>query len=214
MQVHVIGIVLAAGSGERFGGAKQYALLRGERLVDRAIRTVTQACGPPILVLPDVGGWSGPPTAAVVVGGSTRTESVRNAMAAVPEEAEAIVVHDVARPLASAMGMAALVAAVDAGADAAVPVWDLPDTVKQQRGDDGGLRHVGREGYVVAQSPMAFRAAALRQVFATYDTVPIEESIAVERLGGTVVGVPGDRWSPHVVEPRDLEMVARLLSDD
>lgn len=203
-------IVLAAGSGSRFGGAKQFALLAGERLVDRAVRVATEAVGPPILALPDGIVWDGPPVQIAVAGGATRTESVRNALTQVPDSTDVIIVHDIARPLATVDQFHALIAAVDAGADAAVLAWDLPDTLKAVHAD-GTLEHRGREGLVVAQTPMGFCAAMLRKVFATYDEVPIEESIVVAELGGRVVHVPGDRWSQHVVEPRDLELMELLL---
>jgi 2-C-methyl-D-erythritol 4-phosphate cytidylyltransferase len=205
-------IVLAAGSGTRFGGAKQFALLAGERLVDRAIRMVTAVAGPPILALPADVEWDGPPVRAVVAGGQTRTESVRNALAATPADATVIIVHDVARPLATAEQIQALVDAIQDGADAAVLTWALPDTVKELR-PDGTLEHRGRDRLLVAQTPMGFSAPMLRKVFATYDEIPIEESIVVEELGGRVVAVAGDRWSHHVVEPRDLELFERLLAE-
>ena len=209
----VAAIVLAAGSSTRFGGAKQFATLAGERLVDRAVRIATEAVGPPVLALPAGVVWDGPPVHAVVPGGGSRAESVRHALAAADASADVVVVHDIARPLAGPREFAALVHAVDAGADCALPAWPLPDTLKFVRAD-GTVEHRGREGYVVAQSPMAFAASMLRKVFDTFDEVPIEESIAVERLGGCVVTVPGDPWSHHVVAPRDLVLMERLLADD
>lgn len=204
-------IVLAAGSGTRFGGSKHLALLAGERLVDRAVRIVTAAVGPPVLALPPGEEWHGAPVHAVVSGGLTRTESVRNATAALPPDSEVVIVHDIARPLVQPAQFERLLAAIAKGADCAVPAWPLPDTLKFLH-PDGAVEHRGREGYVVAQSPMAFAAATLRQVFDSFDDIPIEESIAVERLGGRVVTVPGDPWSHHVVEPRDLAVMEQLLA--
>jgi 2-C-methyl-D-erythritol 4-phosphate cytidylyltransferase len=204
-------IVLAAGSGTRFGGPKQFATLAGERLVDRAVRLMTGAVGPPVLALPDGTVWDGPPVRAVVSGGESRTESVRRAVEALPPSAETVVVHDVARPLATAELVSTLVQAIAGGADCALPAWPLPDTLKLAR-PDGTIEHRGREGYLVAQTPMAFTAAMLRQVFETFTEIPIEESIAVGQLGGRVVAVPGDPWSHHVVEPRDVTLIERLLA--
>jgi 2-C-methyl-D-erythritol 4-phosphate cytidylyltransferase len=206
-------IVLAAGSGARFGGAKQFATLAGERLVDRAVRLMTETIGPPVLALPPGTSWDGAPVLAVVSGGDSRTESVRRALAAVPDAAETVIVHDVARPLATAEQVSALVQAISDGADCALPTWPLPDTLKFA-GPDGTVEHRGREGYVMAQTPMAFTVAMLRRVFETFAEVPIEESIAVERLGGRVVAIPGDRWSHHVVEPRDLDLIGRILAGE
>lgn len=207
------GIVLAAGSGSRFGGTKQFATLAGERLVDRAVRTVTEALGPPVLALPPDTAWDGPTVRAVVRGGHSRTASVRNALAAVDRAAGIVVVHDIARPLVTTGQFHRLVRAVTGGADCAVPAWPLPDTLKFVHAD-GTVEHRGREGYVIVQSPMAFTAAMLHKVFDAFDEIPIEESIAVERLGGRVVTVPGDPWSHHLVTPRDLEVIERLLSGD
>src|SRR5215471_4107945 len=103
------GIVVAAGRGARFASdtaatrpqpAKQFVQLGGERIVDRSVRVATEACDGVVLVLaPDVE-WDGPPVHEVVVGGMERADSVRSGLSAVPDDAEIVVVHDAARPLA------------------------------------------------------------------------------------------------------------------
>ena len=203
-------VVLAAGRSERFGMPKQYARLGGERLIDRAVRFVRRFTDRVIVVLPEGHGWQGPPVHATVVGGATRTESMRHVMIALPEDVELVLVHDVIRPLATSQVARDLLDAVAAGADAAMPVWSLPDTLKVLH-DDGTITHAGREGFVMAQGPTAYRAAALRRMFDDLADIPIEETVGIERIGGRVVGVPGDRWSHHVVEPRDLVLMERLL---
>ena len=203
-------VVLAAGRGVRFGSPKQYARLAGERLVDRAVRFVAQFTEHVVVALPAGDAWDGPPVLAAVEGGPSRTESMRRAMAVVPADAERVLVHDAIRPLASRAVVRALRRALADGADGAMPVWPLPDTLKHPHAD-GRITHAGRDDVVVAQGPTAFRAAALRRMFAELDEIPIEETVGIERIGGRVVGVPGDRWSHHVVEPRDLERMERLL---
>lgn len=47
----VAGLVLAAGEGRRFGGPKAVAVLDGERLVDRAVRILTEGGCSPVLVV-------------------------------------------------------------------------------------------------------------------------------------------------------------------
>lgn len=206
----VAGIVLAAGSGERFGAPKQFADVDGRRLVDLAVELVLGTCDLTVLALPPGVVWDGVPVGIVVEGGPTRTETTRRALQRVGVDHEVVVLHDCVRPLATATQVAAVVEAVRGGADAAVSAWEVSDTVKQVQAD-GSLGHVGREGYVLVQSPMAFRTAMLRRVFSEFDEVPIEETIAVERLGGRVVPVPGDPWSHHVVDPSDLDRFRRLL---
>src|SRR5262245_49893386 len=97
----VSGIVVAAGSGSRFGTPKQFATLRGSRLVDIAVDAAARACDEVVVVLPPGTDWDGAPVAAAVPGGAQRSHSVRSGLDAVSPDAEIVVVHDAARPLAS-----------------------------------------------------------------------------------------------------------------
>jgi len=203
-------VVLAAGHSERFGAFKQYALLGGQRLVDRAVSFVRSFADDVIVVLPKGHRWDGSPVRETMAGGPSRTDSLRNAVAALSESAEFVLVHDVVRPLATERVVRDLLDAVAAGADGAVPIWSLADTLKTLH-PDGRVTHAGRDEVVVAQSPTAFRIATLERMFSELDEIPIEETVGVERIGGRVVGVPGDRWSHHVVEPRDLMLMERLI---
>ena len=79
-------IVVAGGSGRRFGAAKQFAPLAGRRVVDVACDTAARAGDGVVVVLPPdaIGEWS-TGAATAVAGGSTRSESVRAGLAAVPD---------------------------------------------------------------------------------------------------------------------------------
>jgi 2-C-methyl-D-erythritol 4-phosphate cytidylyltransferase len=125
-------IVVAAGSGRRFGGAKQYRPLGGRRVLDWSVDAArTTADGVVLVVAPAELDRPEPAADAVVAGADSRSGSVRAGLAAVPDDAEVVVVHDAARPLAGAEVFAAAVAAVRAGADAAVPV--VPVRRKKRR---------------------------------------------------------------------------------
>ncbi len=127
------------------------------------LRTDSSGDGPgdahPVMAGPGV-----PDTGAdlVVAGGATRADSVRAGLAAVPDEADIIVVHDAARPLATPSLFAAVVTAVrTGGADAAIPVLPVADTLKRVEG--ATVRStVDRDGLVAVQTPQAFVAATLR----------------------------------------------------
>jgi 2-C-methyl-D-erythritol 4-phosphate cytidylyltransferase len=212
----VAAIILAAGLGTRFGEPKYSVTLKGERIVDRAIDLVRPFCRDVVVVLPPGHRWEGVPISAVATGGPTRTESLRAALPLLRADVDVVVAHDCVRPLAGTEQVRAVIAAVITGADAAIPAWESPDTLKRMR-EDGSIEHLGREGIVVAQSPMAYRRATLVAVFERLDVVPVEETIGVEMIGGRVVAVPGDRWSQHLVDHRDLDMFERLIegrSDD
>lgn len=202
-------VVLAAGSGTRLGQRKQFLELKsGERLVDRAVLTAAHVATWVGVVLPADHPWEGPPVDAVVIGGHSRHASLAAGLALIPPEVDIVVVHSASHPLATPELLMTLVAAVEAGADGAVPLHDMVDVIKQQTGDR--LTTVGREGYGAAQCPMAFGRAALAEAFAG-GAEGTEESEVVERAGGRVVAVPGEVTNLHVVDETSLA-VARAIA--
>lgn len=203
-------IVVAAGSGARFGGAKQFREIGAARLVDRAVERATRSCDGVVVVLPSGMDWDGPPVAAAVGGGATRAESVRAGLAAVPDGAEIVVVHDAARPLASEALFDAVIAAVEAGADGAVPGLAISDTIKRVAGDQV-LETVPRDELVTVQTPQAFRAGCLRAAHAD-GADGTDDAALVESLGGTVVVVPGEPANVKVTGPEDVRLIEALLA--
>jgi 2-C-methyl-D-erythritol 4-phosphate cytidylyltransferase len=202
-------IVVAAGWGERFGGPKQFSDLGGARLVDHAVATASAACDAVVVVVPDAREWRGADIAAVVDGGTTRAQSVRAGLAAVPASVDIVVVHDAARPLATAALFAAVVSAVRHGADGAVPGIPVADTLK--RVDDVRVTAtVDRVGLVAVQTPQAFRADGLRAAHAG-GAEATDDAAFVEAAGGTVVVVPGDPRNLKVTGPADLMIAAAIL---
>jgi len=120
-----------------------------------------------------------------------------------------VVVHDAARPLAGVELFHAVIAAVRAGADGAVPGVPVVDTLK--RVDDVRVTAtVDRMGLVAVQTPQAFRAAALRAAH-TGGHHATDDAALVEEAGGDVVVVPGDPRNLKVTGPADLMIAAALL---
>ena len=205
-------IVVAAGRGDRFGGAKQFVTLGGARIVDRSVATARSACDAVVVVLPAGEQWTGGPVAAVVGGGATRSQSVRAGLAAVPGEVDVVVVHDAARPLASRALFESVARAVRDGADAAVPAIAIPDTVKRVDGTRV-VDTVARDDLVVVQTPQAFRARSLRHAHAHADDAT-DDAALVERAGGRVVVVPGERHNLKITDPDDVRIATALLHDE
>ncbi|MFM8389753.1 MAG: 2-C-methyl-D-erythritol 4-phosphate cytidylyltransferase, partial [Actinomycetota bacterium] len=119
-------IVVAAGSGQRFGGLKQFSELGSRRMVDWAVEAAARASAGVVVVVPaeqisDPAFEVPRGATAVVAGGSTRSESVRRGLAAVPVGVDIVCVHDAARPLASVELFAAVIATISQkGVDAVV----------------------------------------------------------------------------------------------
>lgn len=203
-------IVVAGGSGHRFGSRKQFATLGGQRLVDRAVGVAASVCHGVVVVLPAGDRWDGPPSAVPAIGGDSRSASVRAGLAAVPAEAGVVVVHDAARPLASPALFEAVVAAVVAGADGAVPGLPVSDTVKRVGADGVITGTVPREGLVAVQTPQAFRAEALRAAHRAGGDAG-DDATLVEGAGGRVVVVPGEATNLKVTNPGDVAVAAALV---
>ncbi len=203
------GIVVAAGRGDRFGTAKQFCDLAGARVVDHSLSTMTTVCDAVVVVLPPGVPWDGEPAAAVVAGGDTRSDSVRSGLRAIPEDAEVVLVHDAARPLATRALFDAVIAAVRAGADAAIPGVPVSDTLKRVEGERV-VGTVDRELLVAVQTPQAFRASVLRAAHATGGEAT-DDAALVEAVGGRVVIVPGDPRNLKITTPDDLLVAAALL---
>jgi 2-C-methyl-D-erythritol 4-phosphate cytidylyltransferase len=204
-------IVVAAGRGQRFGAAKQYAELGGRPLVAWGLEAAS-CCDGTVLVVPpgDVEvarrRWRAD---AVVAGGETRSASVRAGLGAVPGAVETIVVHDAARPLAPPGLWRAVLDAVADGADAAVPVVPVTDTIKQVT-TAGTLATLDRSRLVAVQTPQGFRAATLRAAHAD-GTDATDDAALVEVIGGKVVAVTGSPHNVKITGPGDLEVAGALL---
>ena len=203
-------IVVAAGSGTRFGRAKQYEVLGDKRVLDWALTAARSVSDGVVLVVrPDAASRHEAGVDAVVAGGSTRSASVRAGLAAVPADADVVLVHDAARPLASVALFEAVAAAVRQGADGAIPGVAVANTVKRVAGDRV-VETVDRRDLVEIQTPQAFAAAALRSAHAN-EPDATDDAGLVEAAGGSVVVVPGDPTNLKLTHPHDLAVARALL---
>lgn len=242
--VEVWVIVVAAGTGARFGAEKQYVVLRDRPVLAWSVHGARRAFASPAAVdtigtrpvlgrghlagrdgpdVPIEGGVSGVGGVVAVVpvhrvgegsfgadvvvaGGSSRSASVRAGLSAVPATAEVIVVHDAARPLATAALFAAVIGAVIDGADAAVPGLEVTDTIRRKGGGT-----LDRSDLVRVQTPQAFRAGALRAAHQG-PAEATDDATLVEQAGGTVVVVPGEMTNIKLTDPTDLAVAETLLN--
>jgi 2-C-methyl-D-erythritol 4-phosphate cytidylyltransferase len=215
-------VVVAGGKGSRFGAPKQFARLAGRSLLawsldaaravaDGVVAVVPAEANAEVLgdALDELSATPGADPVAVVVGGPTRAASVRAGLAAVPADAEVVVVHDGARPLASSMLFRSVVdAVVQHGWDAAVPALPVSDTLKHVVDGVVGATQ-DRSGLVAVQTPQAFRASLLRQAHASGGEAT-DDAALVEACGATVRVVQGDPRNLKVTTRADLEILALL----
>jgi 2-C-methyl-D-erythritol 4-phosphate cytidylyltransferase len=211
-------IVVAGGSGRRFGQLKQFAVLVDRPIVAWAVSACRPSAAGVVLVVPagasddaEAGQGSGHGADVVVAGGPTRSESVRRGLAAVPDDAEVIVVHDAVRPLASAALFRAVIDVVASGdAGGAIPALPVSDTIKVVDSSQSVTATLDRTTLVAVQTPQAFDAGILRRAHAA-GMEATDDAALVEVLGATVRVVPGDPRNLKITRPEDLSTAERLL---
>ncbi|TQF80994.1 bifunctional 2-C-methyl-D-erythritol 4-phosphate cytidylyltransferase/2-C-methyl-D-erythritol 2,4-cyclodiphosphate synthase [Elioraea sp. Yellowstone] len=217
--MRIAALVLAAGSGARFGAAqpKQFVPLAGVPLVARALaafrghprvaQVVAVGPGEPIAAAcPDF------PKSGIVPGGATRQDSARaglEALAADPPEA--VLIHDAARPLVPVRVIDAVCEALAAGAEAVLPAIPVTDTLK--RAADGIVTGtVPREGLWRVQTPQGFRFASILAAHRAVAGRSLTDDGAVAEAAGIAVRlVPGAEENLKVTTPEDLARAAAIL---
>ena len=172
-------IVVAAGSGTRLGGAapKAFVGIDEHSILRHALRGVFAAPEAQVVVVAPAGREGDALTEAleaagdrrdlvsIATGGSTRQESVRAGLHAVWADVEIVLVHDAARALTPPEVFARVIGAIDAGADAAIPVLPVIDTIKRVDGD-AIVAAVDRAELAAAQTPQGFRRDVLDAAYA------------------------------------------------
>ncbi|MGI9608475.1 MAG: 2-C-methyl-D-erythritol 4-phosphate cytidylyltransferase [Acidimicrobiales bacterium] len=204
-------IVVAGGSGLRFGSRKQFVELHGRSVLQRSIDTAAGCSSGVVVVVPqDAIDCTGIESSdgvelRIVAGGDTRAASVRAGLAEVPATTGVVLVHDAARPLASAAVFERVIDAVRAGADAAVPVTPLADSIRTRSGDP-----VDRADLVAVQTPQGFPVGALRRAHAD-GADATDDATLVQATGGTVAMVDGELWNRKITDPSDLAAIEAVL---
>ena len=211
----VVGLLVAAGSGERLGAGapKAFVDCAGRPLLEWSLDVLRAVCDRVVVAVP-------PELASGdrdrVAGASSRSGSVRAALRAAPE-AEVAIVHDAARPLLSPGLVERCLAALEEGWDAAVAAAPMSDTVKQT--DPGATRVVRtlpRRGLWAVQTPQAFRAEALRSALAADEATlaaASDDASLIEAAGGAVRVVEAPAENFKVTDRLDLRLAEALLSE-
>lgn len=220
------GIVVAAGTGERLQShtAKAFALLAGESLLVHAVRGLA-SCADVDHVVAVVNDEdrdraaraldeAGLEDVILCAGGPSRAQSVMRGLEGCPEGTTTVAVHDAARPLVTAQLTARTLAALTGPWSAVAPGVPQVDTLKLV--DEDGetiVRTVDRRGLYGVQTPQVFARHTLVDMHARMDPDAATDDLElVERAGGRVRLVPGDRVNLKITYPEDLAFAEALLA--
>lgn len=217
--MRIAALILAAGSGTRFGSAtpKQFVELGGVPIVARAVRAFVghpqidrvMLVGPVeslAAACPDV------LKSGLVPGGATRQDSARaglEALAADPPDA--VLIHDAARPLIPERLIDAVCDALAGGAEAVLPALPVTDTLKRAEAAIV-TETVPREGLWRVQTPQGFRFGPILAAHrAAVGQSLTDDGAVAEAAGMTVHLVPGSEENLKVTTPDDLARAEALL---
>lgn len=214
-------LVVAAGKGERAGGLvpKQYAPLLGKPILRWTLEAFARH--PRVSAIQvAIGAEQDKPYAETVqgldvlppvIGGATRQESVRLGLEALANSAPDIVlIQDGARPLATAKLIDGVIAALESGADAAVPLLAVADTLK--RNEDGKWTTVSREGLHRAQTPQGFKYAKILRAHRHFAAQDVTDDMSLAELAGLhIEAVAGEDGNMKVTTPEDFALAEAHL---
>lgn len=218
---HIYNIIVAAGSGSRFGAAlpKQYCHMNGRPVLMYTIENMRVALPDSHIVLvlnkDFVDYWAelceqySFESPCVVVGGDSRWQSVKNAIDTIPDDAEVITVHDGARPIVDRMMVERLIAALDE-APGAIPVVSVTDSLRQL--NEQGSVPVDRALYKAVQTPQVFQAEKLIEAYSLPFTPTFTDDASVmAAMGYEVALVEGDTYNIKITNPLDIEIAQLYL---
>lgn len=224
MDTPVYVIIVAAGSGSRFGATcpKQYAMLNGQPVLVHTITRFKHAlphCHIITVVSHDMlGHWL--ETAAsypgahttVVTGGATRWESVRNALELVPAGAR-VLVHDGARPLVDTATIVNVARGCRPGTSV-IPVYPVSDSLRLL--NPGGSQAVDRASYRAVATPQGFMSSDLKDAYLQpYDTTFTDDASVMEARGYTdtlLINTPASNIK--ITHPGDLALAAWYMQQE
>lgn len=209
----VINIIVAAGSGSRFGSSlpKQFCRLADKTVLEHAVGRIEAALPQSqtvVVVSADYRDLA--PDRRIVIGGKTRWESVKNAIEATKaDEADVIIVHDGARPLPQAEMIRCVVDACESH-QGAIPVVEVTDSLCTTYGSP-----VKRSDFRAVQTPQAFRAKLLRQAYELpYSERFTDDASVMAAAGFTDVAlVEGNPENIKITRPADIKIAEIYLNE-
>jgi len=215
-------VIVAAGKGERAGGAvpKQYVPLLGKPMLrwtaeafvrhpDVDFVQIVVGANDEVPYAEAVRGLSVLPPLA---GGPTRQHSVMHGLEALAHhKPDHVLIHDAARPLVSAETIGLVIAALRDGAEAAIPLLPVADTLRKH--DNGKWVTVPRDGLLRAQTPQGFRFDKILKAHRDHATYDVTDDMALAELAGLdIVVVPGEESNIKITTQKDFAMAEQLLA--
>ena len=210
-------IIPAAGNSSRFGGSvpKQFLSLGDETVLEKSVNLFLEiSCIREVIIainsndnLVKSQSFYNDARVRFVEGGSTRSESVSNALAEVDQSIEIVVIHDAARPWLRKSHFEDLLSQLtnDKSVEGVFPVISVTDSLRMKEGED--LMPVEREQFLHVQTPQIFYHESLKAAFNKLQKEGLhmsDESQVMEHAGFKLLAAPGDRSNIKITYTDDI----------
>ncbi|MEI6404592.1 MAG: 2-C-methyl-D-erythritol 4-phosphate cytidylyltransferase [Actinomycetes bacterium] len=218
----VAAIIPAAGSGVRFGSdtPKAFIELDGISLLTRSALAMSVVADVIVVAAPDsylnlASDLLSSIDAEihVVAGGSSRQDSVAQALAVLSDDVTVVLIHDAARPLVPSRVTHDVVAAIRNGAHAVIPVLPITDTIKRVDERGSVIETIDRATLRRVQTPQGFSRESLNTAYADPTHIATDDAGLLETMGVTVTTVLGDERSIKITTPEDFEIALGFLGE-
>jgi 2-C-methyl-D-erythritol 4-phosphate cytidylyltransferase len=216
-------IIVAAGSSERMGFDKLFALVSGKPVIAHTIAAFERtSCVDEIILvgradsLGELRKIIAQPTRVkeIIAGGAERSDSVRAGLDHVNPKSDFIAVHDAARPMVTPEKITRVLEVCRTSGGAAALAEPINDTLKRADADLAVRESVDRDGVYAMQTPQVFARDLLEEAYrllAKKNISVTDEVSAVELLGRKVVLVPNHDFNFKITYPRDLPLAEFVL---
>ena len=209
-------IIPAGGSGERLGANMPKALVQlgGKTLIEHAVAQMAPIADQIVVAAP--AGYEDQfrsllgTEVTVVTGGITRTESVKAALSILSKDLRYVLVHDAARPLASADLARRIIKELEAGADAVIPGLKVADTIKRVNIDGFVTKTPNRTKLRAIQTPQGFTYETLVTAHKSKSDATDDAGL-VEELDIPVKVILGEERALKITTPEDFQRAYRFL---
>jgi len=213
-----VALIVAAGRGERLGSDRPKALvaLAGRPMLEWSVAALRSVSEVERIMVALPADWlsDAPDGTSPVAGGAVRSESVRCALQACGP-GDPVIVHDAARPLATAALFERALAELRlTGADAVIAATPVADTIKETEGSVV-TRTLDRSRMWAIQTPQVFRREALERALADDQLLAraTDDAWLIEQQGGVVRVLAAGEPNFKVTTPDDLRLAELLLSE-
>ena len=212
-------IIAAAGAGNRLGANLPKALVKllDKTLVEHAVANLAPIAQHIVVTAPS--GFEDEfkkvlgDQVTVITGGVLRSDSIRIALASIPNQYEYVLVHDAARSLAPTALAKSVVDQLVNGEQAVVPVLDLIDTIKEVDASGYVRNTPDRSSLRAVQTPQGFTKSVLERAHQASEDAT-DDAALVEALGVKVKTITGDERALKITSKSDLSRALEILHPD